>query len=305
MNNSPSLKIPGILYGRVSTDKQDMERQDRMLPEYCLRNNILPVVKIYDPDTSASIPFAERPGGQRVLAEIRARVVLGPVALVTTEQDRIGRDLIDSVSTIRTIWELGATPHFTAEGGAIERTPETEMYIGMRASAAQYERDKIRQRIRSKFKTKRDFGELCGVVSYGWDAKYVFADGFELLTNKALSSGQGASKDNALGELIAQHGRLLSQTLVDNPREQQWILHMKRLRDAGWGYHSIAKNLNELGVPTKRPRGEIMNLRNTVDKAESSTRRFVSGKWQCGNVAKVLASKTVEKWLAQERGAGG
>ena len=298
--NSPKSLIPAVLYGRVSTDKQDMERQDRMLLEYCTRNHLLPVVVLCDPDTSGSIPFRERVGGRKVLDEIKARVSLGPIALVTTEQDRIGRDTVDSISTIRAIWELGATPHFAAEGGAIQRSPESEMYIGMRASAAQYERDKIRQRIRSKFKTKRDFNELCGTVSYGWDAQYQFADGFKLITNKGLASGHGKAKDDVLTELIGQHGRLVSQTLVPNPLEQQWILHMKRLRDAGWGYYSIAKNLNHNGVPTKRGAGEIMLLRNGEGAPQKSSKRFVSGKWQCGNVAKVLTNKMVRKWLQEQ-----
>jgi hypothetical protein len=302
MNNPQNNKspIPAVLYGRVSTDKQDMERQDRTLPDYCARNSLVPVARIYDPDTSGSIPFKDRSGGRKVLEELKTRSQLGPIALVTTEQDRIGRDSVDIISTIRTVWELGSIPHFAAEGGAIERTPETEMYVGMRANAAQYERDKIRQRIRSKFKTKRDYNELCGTVSYGWDAQYFFADGFKLLTNRALAAGQGKDKDDVLAGLIAQHGRLLSQTLVPNQVEQQWILHMKRLRDAKWGYHSIAKNLNENNVPTKRPAGELMQLRNEEGATESSTKRFVSGKWQCGNVAKVLASKMVQKWLQEQ-----
>ena len=73
-----------ILYGRVSTDKQDMQRQERMFADYCQRNALNPVLTLLDEDTSGSIPFRERTPAGRLFRELGScRVV------VTTEQDRI------------------------------------------------------------------------------------------------------------------------------------------------------------------------------------------------------------------------
>ena len=52
-----------ILYGRVSTDIQDMQRQERMFVDYCNRNALQPVLTLLDEDTSGSIPFREREHG--------------------------------------------------------------------------------------------------------------------------------------------------------------------------------------------------------------------------------------------------
>jgi len=249
-----------ILYGRFSTDKQDMQRQDHMLDLYCQTRGLTILDRIYDPDVSGSVPMSEREGGRRLLASLTA-----DLAVVTSEQDRIGRDTIDQIQTIRRIWEAGATPHFAAEGGPIERTPENEMFMEFGASRAQYERNKIRQRITSK----RAAGELCGTVPYGFNS---------VPTGATTAKGKSVFR------------------LEDNPEEQKWILHMQQLRAAGWGYHSIAKDLNSRNIPTKRGKGEIMNLR--VSSSSSSSLRFTTGRWQAGNVSKVLNNKTVTAWIA-------
>src|SRR5262245_52105729 len=227
-----------ILYGRVSTDKQDMQRQERMFADYCHRNALQPVLTLLDEDTSGSVPFREREQGGRLLAEISQRGK-SSLAIVTTEQDRIGRDTLDIIATIRAIWQLGAVPHFTAEGGALPRSPENELRMEIKASVAQYERNKIRQRIRSKLDGKRANGELCGTLSYGWNVRYWFTDGYEQLqTTHALRVRE------ELEPLITKHGSLVSQLLEPNPIEQEWLLAMHQWRQAGWSYHRIAAELN-------------------------------------------------------------
>jgi len=70
-------------------------------------------------------------------------------------------------------------------------------------------------------------------------------------------------------------------------------------RGSALGYHSIAKYLNERGVPTKRGAGEIMNLRDRrTEIGEKSVRKFSSGKWNSGSVRNVLDSLTTKNFLA-------
>jgi DNA invertase Pin-like site-specific DNA recombinase len=273
-----------ILYGRVSTDKQDMQRQERMFVDYCQRNQLHPVLTLLDEDTSGSIPFAVRQNGGRLLAEIHEWK--SEVVVVTTEQDRIGRDTLDIITTIRAIWQLGSVPHFIAEGGALARTPENELRMEIKASVAQYERNKIRQRIQTKLDGKRAHGELCGTLSYGWNVRYRFADGHELIvTSQALRAR------DELDPLLARHGALHSQILEPNPVEQGWLLAMHHWRQAGWSYHRIAVELNHRNIPTKTGAGRPIMHRGTG--------RLSCGRWQCGNVHKVLNSRMTQDWLRQ------
>jgi DNA invertase Pin-like site-specific DNA recombinase len=293
--------VQAILYGRVSTDKQDMDRQSRMFTEYCARQNLVPLCEpICDFDTSGSIPFAERQGGKLVLKTIAELSTLNCQAevrpqpstvLITTEQDRVGRDTLDIIQTIRHIWNAGITPHFIAQGGALPRTPDNEFKMELQASFAQLERNRIRGRIQSKMTGKRAAGELCGQLPYGFDVEYRYQDNcVQRHAGHALTRFEREAQERL-------HGRVLSQKLLPNAEEHKWLRQMHAFRQAGWGYHSIAKYLNAHGVPTKRA-GETMKLRCRENSGRDAvTTRPSSGQWNCGQVKNVLESLTARQIL--------
>ncbi len=237
-----------------------MELQEALSAEYCKRLGLTLLDQTYeDPDTSGSIWFTERPGGNALLV----RLQFGDVKhLVTAKQDRLGRDTLDTIATIRKIWDLGITPHFPAEGGAFPRTPQNELLFEIKASVAQYERNLIRDRTRAVMRHKFNQGQLTGNVPYGYDCLYTFADGRTLTSAKALPASE-------------LPGKPLNKQLLDNPAEQQILRQMRAWRDAGWKLEQIAAELNRRGHPSK-----------------------LGGLWQAGNVASVLASRHTAKALA-------
>jgi hypothetical protein len=123
------------------------------------------------------------------------------------------------------------------------------MMFTVLAGMAEYEREFIRSRVQDKLDNKRQKNELTGTVPYGWDA---------------AETGATTAKGVKVREL------------VPNLVEQSWILHMVTLRAQGWGYHSIANDLNSRDVPTKRGKGEIMNLRVGATSTSSETKRFTT-----------------------------
>lgn len=58
---------------------------------------------------------------------------------------------------------------------------------------------------------------------------------------------------------------------------------MHHWRQFGWSYGRIATELNRLDVPTKTGAGQVIT--------DKGVKRFSSGRWQCGNVQKVLNSR--------------
>ena len=255
--------IPAILNTRVSTSKQDMDRQDFLLADYCQRNNLKPLATFSFPDTSGSIPMMKRDGAPEMFSELERLAQLGPVAYVVTNQDRVGRDMLDIVATIRTLWQMGVTPHFAGEGGPLIRTDENEFILGVKASAAQYARDRIRSNITMKFDAKRARNEvLNGCAPYGWNLKR---------TERTSKSGKPIFE------------------LEPNLEEQSWILKMAQLRVGGYGYRAIATWLNNNSVPTKRGVVQIQLRGQTMETC---------GRWKFGGVAKVLSNKTTRAWLA-------
>jgi DNA invertase Pin-like site-specific DNA recombinase len=251
-----------ILYRRVSTDHQDnsMELQEKLNADYCRRLGLPILDQAYeDPDTSGSIWFNDRTGGNALLV----RLQFGDIKhLITAKQDRLGRDTLDTIATIRKIWNLGITPHFPAEGGAFPRTPQNELLFEIKASVAQYERNLIRDRTRAVLRHKFNQGQLTGNVPYGFDCLYTFPDGRTQLSPRALAA-------------LELPGKPVSKQLLDNPAEQQVIRQIQAWRDAGWKLEQIAAELNRRALPTK-----------------------LGCRWQAGNVASVLTSRHTAKILA-------
>ena len=237
-----------------------MEIQELGNAEYCKRFGLPVLDQAYeDPDVSGSVWFNERTGGNALLV----RLQFGDIKhLVTAKQDRLGRDTLDTIATIRKIWELGITPHFTSEGGAFPRTPQNELLFEIKASVAQYERNLIRDRTRAVMRHKFNLGQLTGNVPFGHDCLYTFADGSTKLSARALPAAQ-------------LPGTPVSKLLVDNLPEQATLRQIKAWRVSGWKLERIAEELNRRGIYTK-----------------------LDCRWQAGNVASVLGSRHSARILA-------
>jgi putative DNA-invertase from lambdoid prophage Rac len=268
-----SLLNLAAAYGRASTDKQEqsIDAQSEKLQAYCTTNDLILDDGLFlEDDVSGGIPFAEREKGALLLAGFEAGHFQH---LIVPTIDRLGRNALDVQNIIERIHQLGGTVHILDLGGSNfnTRQPVSGLIIAVLAWAAQMELVRIRERVSSGLARKRDHGELCGSISYGWNA---IPTG-EVRTNKG-------GKEVHI------------KTVADNPDEQKWILHMKMLHDTGHSWNAIARDLNSRGVPTKQA-GQKLNLRHGDRGALVKT---ASGRWQGAQVRKILSSKTVREWLA-------
>ena len=249
------------IYRRVSTDHQDnsLAVQEALNDEYCRRLQLPMLNEPYeDEDVSGSIPFVERPGGHALITRLKHGDVRH---VVTAKQDRLGRDTLDTIATIRKIWEMGITPHFTAEGGAFPRTPQNELLFEIKASVAQYERNLIRERTRAVLRHKFERGELTGKVPFGYNCVYTFEDRSTLTSGRALNAKE-----------LAAQGQIIGKQLIQNSAEQAIIRDIFKFRASGWSLKRIADHLNACGFQTK-----------------------LGGSWQCGNVDSILRSRHARK----------
>lgn len=259
-----------IFYGRVSTDKQSTEAQQAGAREYCTLKKLVfaPNGELCEEDVSGSVAIWERPKG----ALLRRLVDAGNIGhVVVAKLDRLGRSASDLLATVEYFDRAGVVLHILDIGGdsLSSQGPAGRLMFTILAGMAEFERELIRGRINDKLALKRNKGELCGTVPYGWDA---------------VETGEVTPK------------KIKIRQLVDNDEEQKWIKMMAHLRASGWSYYAIARYLNENGVQPKHSRGDVMNLRRA--DGQDGEKRFVSGQWQSGNVAKVLNNKTVRAWLS-------
>jgi DNA invertase Pin-like site-specific DNA recombinase len=272
MLENQKLSKQAAIYGRSSTDKQEQSidaQQSRMLA-WANANDftIEPSAVFLEDDTSGSIPFAQRPKGRMLLAllrEGRIRHVIVP------KIDRLGRSAMDVLNTIDHLTKAGIRTHIIDLGGQHFDTGSAigGMIIAVLAYAAQMELERIRERIQTVLDHKASKSELIGTVPYGFDA---------------IETGEVTGKGVKV------------RRLVPNETEVQWLRQMAAWRQQGLSYSRIARHLNELGVPTKTGGGTV--IRYKASRRWPNGRVLITrGKWQCGNVARVLNSKQTKRLL--------
>lgn len=269
-------------YMRVSTDRQDLSieaQADTIKRAAAYYDSGRPAgsgeLSLFaEPDTSGSSEFAQREQGAKLLARAREAVAAGVgVTLIVPKVDRLGRDVVDINQTVRIFEQLGVRIIFL-DINVDTRTPMGRAFMQIAAVFAELELARIRERIQTALDHKRANSQLTGTVPFGWDA---------IETGEVTAKGVKVRK------------------LVDNVEEQKWILRMANWRhQQRWSYSRIAAELNRHHVPTKRA-GQTLRLRGGETDVEGKRiGRPALGTWQEGNVAKLLASQTVNTWLKSQ-----
>ncbi len=281
-------RVSSSATGGVSRQEHSIEIQDAAFRDYIQQVQIpadsfgLDFERIFLERHTGAFDFSDirkRPQGLRLWTEIEATRKKHPRAeihLLLTKLDRVGRGWLDTQIMLRDLRNLRVRLHIINLGG---KSFDCESLMGQKILAdlawlSEMEVRNTQERILDAMRNKRRNGELLGSCPpYGWDAV-------------------------PTGEVTAKGVKV--RRLEDNPDEQKWILHMAYRRyHCDWSYPGIAKELNAHGVPTKRGKGEVMKLRVGKGREHKSEIGFTSGKWQCGNVAKVLNNATVRAWLSE------
>lgn len=91
-------------YIRVSTKEQDEEVQRKAIEDFCRSRGITIVKAFIDKGESGAKLFSERPASRELLEELKKG---GVDCLVVWSIDRIGRSMIDTLSTIMMIEGYG------------------------------------------------------------------------------------------------------------------------------------------------------------------------------------------------------
>jgi len=88
--------VKGVAYIRVSTKEQDAEVQKKAIEAFAQQKGI-EIVKWYVDKISGIQLFEKRPGAQELIRELDT---LRPECLVSWSLDRLGRDMLDTMSIV-------------------------------------------------------------------------------------------------------------------------------------------------------------------------------------------------------------
>lgn len=158
---APSLvKTGAIGYVRVSTDKQEIspEAQRDAIMQWGELNEIK-IIAIHSDVCSGSVPWTERPGLTKAYNDLRRHEAAW---LVVAKQDRLSRDLYNSLHLQREMNRYDARVICCTDDPDAVQTPEKELMANMLGSFAQFERALIRGRIKAALDVRRAQGIRMG-----------------------------------------------------------------------------------------------------------------------------------------------
>ena len=150
--------IRAALYARISTlnHGQDPEVQLRELREFCQRRGFAIAHEFVDKGICGS--REQRPALDKLLADCRKRLV---DAVVVYRYDRFARSLRQLVNALDEFRSLGID-FISIHEGVDTSTPNGRLIVGIFASIAEFERELIRDRVRSGLAAARAKGKRIG-----------------------------------------------------------------------------------------------------------------------------------------------
>jgi DNA invertase Pin-like site-specific DNA recombinase len=199
---SASSPIRTALYARVSTlAGQNPEVQLRELRGYCLRRGLQVDHEYVDKGVSGS--RERRPSLDRLLVACRKRLV---DAVVVYRYDRFARSLRQLVNALEEFRSLGID-FISLHEGVDTSTPNGRLVFGIFASIAEFERELIRDRVRSGLALARAKGKRLGRPRVTVDAVRIAALRSDGLAWTAIASklgiGEGTARRAVLEKLTA------------------------------------------------------------------------------------------------------
>ncbi|WP_374496608.1 recombinase family protein [Vogesella indigofera] len=136
-------------YLRVSTKDQTTEQQ---LAQIQFAGYLIEKDRVYvEHGVSGKVPALQR----EQFAKLTERMDSGD-SLVVTKLDRLGRDMLDVIATIRDLTDRGVSIAILGLG-TLDGSPQAKLTLALLAAISEYERDLISERTKAKLaKLKAD-----------------------------------------------------------------------------------------------------------------------------------------------------
>lgn len=144
------------IYCRVSTSDQSCDRQERDLLEYATRAGYAVVAIHKEIASGAKLNRKQR---KAVMALAQARKIDG---ILVTELTRWGRSTLDLITSLQELqgWNVSLIAQTGLQFDM--STPQGKLIASLMASLAEFERDLLRERIKSGIANARAKGKIIG-----------------------------------------------------------------------------------------------------------------------------------------------
>jgi putative DNA-invertase from lambdoid prophage Rac len=200
-------------YARVSTDRQadegvSLEEQIRRIEGRALEQGWQIAEVFIERGISGSIPLGDRPEGARLTATLKRGDVV-----IAAKLDRMFRSAWNALNVIREFQRQQISLWLLDLGGDVSGDGIAKLVLTILAAIAEFERERIGERIRDAKRHQRRTGQYLG-------------------------------GDRPFGWRIGEDG-----ALIEDKSEQSALAEMRDLRAAGDSYRSIAAHIkNTRGI---------------------------------------------------------
>ena len=147
-----------VIYGRVSTNKQTVDNQLNQLREISTRNDWEVVNEYIDEGISGSLGRDKRPSFDQLLKDVNRKKFDG---ILVWSIDRLGRSLQDLVSFLNDI-QSKKVDLYIHQQGLDTTTPTGKMMFQMCGVFSEFERNIIRERVKSGMENAKKNGTKSG-----------------------------------------------------------------------------------------------------------------------------------------------
>lgn len=159
-------------YARVSTadqatdDRTSLDSQRRRIEGLALAADLSLTQVFIEPAVSGSKPFRERPEGSRLWGLLQ-----DGDSLIAAKLDRLFRSAGDALATADELKKRGVALYILDMGiEPVTGTGAARMFFGLLALVAEFERQRILERISEGQRAKRQRGgHVGGLRPFGWD----------------------------------------------------------------------------------------------------------------------------------------
>jgi DNA invertase Pin-like site-specific DNA recombinase len=161
-----------IGYVRVSSDEQaesgqSLSVQEQQLRGWAMQHGHALDEVVVEPGVSRGVPFQERPEGGRVWQMAQKGDVV-----VAAKLDRMFRSASDCLSVVETFKQRGVSLFLLDLNGGVDDVSGNgiaRLFLTIVSAFAEFERDRIGERIRATKRAQKARGEyLGGVAPFGW-----------------------------------------------------------------------------------------------------------------------------------------
>lgn len=198
-----------LSYVRVSTQMQadeglSLDAQERQIQGYAMMRGLQIDRQFRERAVSGAKPLEMRPEGKKLMEMLQP----GDVVLVA-KLDRMFRSAQDALTVAEQFRKMGVSLHLLDLGGDVTGNGVAKMFFTIVAAFAEFERDRIAERISDVKRNERDKGRFLG----------------------------GAKP---FGYLVTDDG-----SLIPDEVEQCAIREVRRLRSEGMSYRDIVRTVSE------------------------------------------------------------